>query len=107
MFWASLAGDILRRVALKLLVGALLLVAVFILWPGIVDGTTTGKVPGAFGLISIVHVVVLAVLLKIVTWKPHIVGHGNMGVSTDELDHARQTARKAGENTTRAFSYRK
>jgi ABC-type iron transport system FetAB permease component len=78
MFWPSLTADLLRGTTLGVLIAALLAASLFFLWPGIIELTTTGRVymhwsrllAGAFALFSIAHVLVFAVLLKVVAvWR--------------------------------------
>jgi glycosyltransferase involved in cell wall biosynthesis len=78
-FWSSLCTGVLRRATLvAALVVALLCVATFLLWPGVVELFTTGSVTlhwsrlltGAFALFSVGHVLVFAILFKVVSlWK--------------------------------------
>ncbi len=78
-FWSSLCSGILRRgVLVGVLVASLLGAATLLLWPGMVELFTTGKVTlhwsrllvGAFALFSAAHVLVFAVLFKVVSiWK--------------------------------------
>ncbi len=78
-FWSSLCRGILRRGALvAVLVASLLGAAAFLLWPGLVELFTSGHVTlhwsrllvGAFALLNAGHVLMFAVLFKVVSiWK--------------------------------------
>jgi len=78
-FWSSLcAGLLRRRTSVAFLIASLVCGAVIVLWPGIVQFVTTGKVTlhwsrlltGAFALFSVGHVLVFGVLFKVVSiWK--------------------------------------
>ncbi len=78
-FWSSLCANVLGRPAvLALLIASLLGGASILLWPGIVEFVTTGRVnlhwsrllTGAFALFSVGHILVFGVLFKVVAiWK--------------------------------------
>jgi hypothetical protein len=78
-FWSSVCTGILRRGrVVGALAACLLGVAAALLWPGMVELFTTGRVTlhwsrlltGAFALFSVGHLLVFAVLFKIVSiWK--------------------------------------
>jgi glycosyltransferase involved in cell wall biosynthesis len=83
-FWPSLTADLLQGKILGLLIATLLSVAIFFLWPGITEWTTTGHVSmhwsrllaGAFALFGIAHVLIFAVLLSVVAiWKEQRLDH--------------------------------
>jgi glycosyltransferase involved in cell wall biosynthesis len=77
-FWPSLTADLLQGKILGFLIAALLVAALFFLWPGMIEWMTTGHVSmhwsrllaGAFALFSIAHVVIFAVLFRVVAiWR--------------------------------------
>jgi glycosyltransferase involved in cell wall biosynthesis len=78
-FWSSLCTGVLRRGTVVAGLAVVLLgLATFLLWPGIVELVTTGKVTlhwsrlltGAFALFGVGHLLVFTVLFKVVSiWK--------------------------------------
>ena len=78
-FWSSLCASVLGRpVVLAALIAALLSGASILLWPGIVEFVTTGRLhlhwsrllTGAFALFSVGNILVFGVLFKVVAiWK--------------------------------------
>jgi len=94
-FWPGLISDVLHRgTVLGLLIAILLSSALYFLWPGLVELTTTGQVymhwsrllGGAFAVFSIGQIVVFAVLFKMVeTWQEQRLSRGQSS-SAEEME---------------------
>ena len=94
-FWPGLISDVLHRgTVLGLLIAILLSGALYFLWPGLVEFTTTGRVymhwsrllGGAFAVFSIGQIVVFAVLFKMVeTWQEQRLIRGQSS-SAEEME---------------------
>ena len=94
-FWPGLISDVLHRgTVLGLLIAILLSGALYFLWPGLVELTTTGQVymhwsrllGGAFAVFSIGQIVVFAVLFKMVeTWQEQRLSRGQSS-SAEEME---------------------
>jgi hypothetical protein len=94
-FWPGLISDVLHRgTVLGLLIAILLSGALYFLWPGLVELTTTGQVymhwsrllGGAFAVFSIGQIVVFAVLFKMVeTWQEQRLSRGRSS-SAEEME---------------------
>lgn len=83
LFWPSLLADVLRGKTLAVLIGVLTIAFFVLLGPGLLQYAETGKVythwsrvlAGAFALLSIAHVLVFTIMMKVVAiWKEQIVG---------------------------------
>jgi hypothetical protein len=77
-FWPALISELLRWPAAAVLLGTLLATTLLLLWPGMVEFLSTGKVhmhwsrliAGAFTLFSMLQTAVFAVLIKVVSiWQ--------------------------------------
>jgi hypothetical protein len=77
-FWPALISELLRWPAIGVLIGGLFTASLLLLWPGIMEFVTTGKVHmhwsrlivGAFTVFSAAQTAVFALLMKVISiWQ--------------------------------------